>query len=214
MAARSDGEKTRRRILEAACHVFGQRGYREATNAEICRKAKANIAAINYHFGSKADLYRATWEHGAERANELYPLHGGVPESASAEERLAGVVWSLVSRRLDQKRLRYFHRIRMSEHANPTGLVDELVAKLLRGNATYVTGILHELLGAGATRDDIALCHHSLVSQCLFFVSFQPPRAVAKMSRRPVKDKGQLIGHVTRFCLAGVGAVRREIASR
>ena len=57
--ARKDGEETRRRLLEAACQVFGEKGYRDATNAEVCEKAGANIAAINYHFGSKQALLEA-----------------------------------------------------------------------------------------------------------------------------------------------------------
>lgn len=83
MRIRKDGEETRKRILCAAFQVFGERGYRDATHAEICRRAGVNTAAINYHFGSKNGLYQATWEYATSRADALYPLDGGVCADAS-----------------------------------------------------------------------------------------------------------------------------------
>src|SRR5262249_13073406 len=53
-------DDTQSRLLEAAGQVFGERGFKAATIREICDLAKANIAAVNYHFGDKAKLYKAT----------------------------------------------------------------------------------------------------------------------------------------------------------
>lgn len=49
--------KTKVRLFEAACKIFAERGYEESTVQMIAESAGANIAAINYHFGSKADLF-------------------------------------------------------------------------------------------------------------------------------------------------------------
>ena len=54
---RIDGQETRRQLLLAAGEVFAASGFRGATMADICRKAKANTAAANYHFGGKETLY-------------------------------------------------------------------------------------------------------------------------------------------------------------
>ena len=40
-------DETRRQLLEAAGVVFAERGFRDATVREICRRAGANIAAVN-----------------------------------------------------------------------------------------------------------------------------------------------------------------------
>ncbi len=53
MRVRCDGQQTRERIIDAACNVFGERGFRDATHEMICEKAEANRAAINHHFGEE-----------------------------------------------------------------------------------------------------------------------------------------------------------------
>ena len=43
-----NSEKTRAHILQAAAEIFAEKGFRAATVRQICAKADANIAAINY----------------------------------------------------------------------------------------------------------------------------------------------------------------------
>jgi AcrR family transcriptional regulator len=50
-------DETRRKLLQAAAEVIAEHGYQAATVREICTRAGANIAAVNYHFGDKLALY-------------------------------------------------------------------------------------------------------------------------------------------------------------
>ena len=50
---------TRERILKAALKLFADHGYEGASVRAIVAGAKANQAAINYHFAGKEGLYRA-----------------------------------------------------------------------------------------------------------------------------------------------------------
>jgi AcrR family transcriptional regulator len=53
------GASTRERLLKTAVEMFAQYGFAETSLREITETADANIAAINYHFGSKEGLYEA-----------------------------------------------------------------------------------------------------------------------------------------------------------
>jgi AcrR family transcriptional regulator len=54
---RSEGPQ--RRLLSAAREAFATKGYEAATIRHITEAAAVNIGAVNYHFGSKEDLYHA-----------------------------------------------------------------------------------------------------------------------------------------------------------
>ena len=47
---------TKQRILDAAEYLFAHDGYRGTSLRAITGKAKVNLAAVNYHFGSKGAL--------------------------------------------------------------------------------------------------------------------------------------------------------------
>jgi AcrR family transcriptional regulator len=69
----SHGEATRRRILSVAERLFAQRGLDAVPVRDITEAAKANTAAIHYHFGSKRKLVMAILER---RAGELADRRG------------------------------------------------------------------------------------------------------------------------------------------
>ncbi|MDO8861998.1 TetR/AcrR family transcriptional regulator [Haliea sp. E1-2-M8] len=57
------GSGTRDKLVATALDLFTRQGYAETSLSEITRTAGANIAAVNYHFGSKEDLYLAALDH-------------------------------------------------------------------------------------------------------------------------------------------------------
>ena len=98
MRTRSDGRRTRERIVLAAMDVFAERGFRDATHETIAKAAGANKALINHHFGDKKTLYREVWKRLLDLASREHPVSGGLAEGASAPERLEAHVRSLLTR--------------------------------------------------------------------------------------------------------------------
>ena len=54
--ANSEQVDTKQRILDAAEYLFAKDGYRGTSLRAITGQAKVNLAAVNYHFGSKQTL--------------------------------------------------------------------------------------------------------------------------------------------------------------
>jgi AcrR family transcriptional regulator len=98
---------TRERLLDEASKAFSESGFRNTTVAEICRRAGANIAAVNYHFGSKEELYREAWLSAHRHMLEAFPPDGGVSSDAPADERLRGRIRSLLQRALSEEGLEF-----------------------------------------------------------------------------------------------------------
>src|SRR5579859_5566475 len=91
-------DETRRQLLEAAGGVFAEVGYQNATVREICRRAGANVAAVNYHFGDKENLYGEVIRYSHQKGYEKYPPFLGVPPDAPAEKRLQAFIYSMLLR--------------------------------------------------------------------------------------------------------------------
>lgn len=66
----ADATDTKERLLDAAERLFGERGFRATSIRDIAAAARANLGAVNYHFGTKEELTRAVL------ARRLGPLNG------------------------------------------------------------------------------------------------------------------------------------------
>ncbi len=116
----SPADDTRSRLLEAAGEVFAERGFHNATIREICLKARANIAAVNYHFRDKEGLYRAVLDFTAGCALAKYPIGGGAGAEVPARERLALFIRTYLSRLLDEGRPAWHGKLIAREMMEPT----------------------------------------------------------------------------------------------
>jgi AcrR family transcriptional regulator len=68
--ATTDTRETRDRLLDEAERLFGERGIPEVSLREITSAADANIASVNYHFGSKDGLVRELFARRMGPLNE------------------------------------------------------------------------------------------------------------------------------------------------
>jgi AcrR family transcriptional regulator len=212
---RSDGVETRQRLLRAAAKIFAARGFWEATIAEICGEAKANTAAVNYHFGSKEALYVESWRYAFEKSLKAYPPDGGVAWDAPAEERLQVRILSIMRRITDPES--HSFDIVHKEMANPTGLLSEAMQESIEPLFRDFASIVRELLGEHATARHVRLCHMSIMAQCFGPLLRERRRRISPKAPRPrgfepaLEDVDTFADHVTRFSLAGIHEVRRQI---
>ena len=216
MARRKDGLATREKILEAAGAVFAERAYHEATVEEISRRAETNIAAINYHFGSKDALYAQVWRHAFDEAMKAYPPEGGLGPDAPPEDRLRGSIHSILGKTIDPGRIGHAGQILLRELVSPTEAIEQVKRDALEPMHQRMESLMRELLGPSATRQQMLLCGMSVIHQCMamgigLFLGRIPPNLRFDLPTAQLVE--MLTDHITCFSLAGIRAVRNEIES-
>ena len=205
---------TREKLLTAAGDVFIEKGFRDATVAEICARAEANVSAVNYHFGSKEALYQESLRHSFKESIKTYPLDGGVSEAAPAEERLRGQLTSTIQRIADENNKDFF--IAQMEMVNPTGLLQEVMKNELIPMRQQTLALVRELIGPEATEQEVQFCEISIISMCVHPMVMQ---RIAKRSRAGevpllIEDINAFADHVVKFALAGINTIHsKEINS-
>lgn len=201
--------ETSQRLLDAAGPVFARLGYRDATVREICQRAGVNVAAVNYHFGDKLELYTQTLARCMREGLERYPVTLGVAPQAAAEERLFAFVHSFLLRILGDGNPDWQGQLIAREMMEPTEALDRIVEELIRPLFKHLCAIVAELLGTRATPAQVILCARSIVSQCVFYHHSRP--VLQRLS--PHEGSGsehvlRLARHISAFSLAALRHVR------
>lgn len=204
------GAETRPALLEAAGRVFAQRGFHDATVREIVAAARANIAAVNYHFGDKQGLYRAVLSHAFEASESRVPAGSYVDaEGLSAEVRLGVFVRGFLAKLLDPGKPGWHARLMAREMVEPTGALESVARRFMKPVFEGLRAIVAELLGPRASAERVRLCAASIIAQCVFYENC---RAVIghlmPEQRYDESAKDRLAEHITTISLAGIRGMR------
>jgi AcrR family transcriptional regulator len=209
MAQRKDGQKTRARLLQAACKVFACKGFHQATVADICRQAGANVAAVSYYFGDKAGLYVAAWQRAFQTFSDQFPLTPPEGAATSAEAALRGQVRRLVLEFSRQDSNGEFARLYMLELARPSGLVERTWHEMVNTHRQRLQELIRAVLGPQAPEEDVLFCEMSIINQCRAFVTTRRSDLEFMMGQTLTPEVVEkMADHITRFSLGGVRAVR------
>ena len=197
---------TRRHLLEAAGEVFAEVGFRDATVREICQRAGANVAAINYHFGDKENLYAEVLRYAQGKALEKYPMLLGMAETAPPEQRLHAFILSILSRIFDKGPTSWHGRLMTREMIEPTAVLDSLIEERIRPLSDALRKIVAEILRCPMTDERVGSCAISVFSQCVFYKHCRP--VVIRLFPEHLPDDpaaiAKLAAHITRFSLVAM----------
>jgi AcrR family transcriptional regulator len=213
MAATTVAAATEQRLLEAAGAVFAEKGYRAATIREIIQRARANIAAVNYHFGDKEGLYAAVFRCAREACAERFPFvdEAAAGREASPRERLHRIVHSLLLRMLDQGRPAWQWKLMAREMMEPTGVLDEMVETTIRPDFGIVARLVSEVTGLPADDRRVRWCAGSVIGQAMFYRHAQAVvNRLHPEQRFEAKDLEELAEHITEFSYCALEGIGRE----
>jgi AcrR family transcriptional regulator len=201
---------TKQRLLESACEVFAEKGFRNATVADICEAAGANIASVNYHFGDKEHLYEAVWRHAFSQAALGHPVPAGL-SSLPPEDRLKVLIHTFVARVLDPGAGGHYARIQVREMIDPTPALDHIVRDVVIPQRKFLLEVVDQLLGGQAPAATVHLCTYSIASQCMFLGVSDPVRHILVQKQEFEKTSQQEIAdHITEVALAVIRRFRKS----
>lgn len=195
-------ERTRERLIDAAGEMFAELGFHHTTVRQICERAGANIAAVNYHFRDKTGLYTEVVRQSMHAAH-LDAVRAAFDQNAPAEE----IMRAVIKTRLESLRgldLGDWHfRIFAHELAKPTPAIDVVVNEAIRPLYLRMCKLIGSLLGLPPDHQKTRLCAQSIIGQILFYAFARPVISRLSPDMKMTAAQVDLIAdHITEFSLA------------
>lgn len=161
--SREDGDATKARIIEAAAKLFAERGYAETTSKDICERADINLAAVNYHFGSRDGLYQAVLDEVKRHMFDMEALQRLTRSNMSPQEKLTHFIDRLVETVFARNSWQV--RIWAREMVSPTGFIlwDDPANAITKFG--MIASMFSEMTGIPAESPTLHYIIHNAMSQ-------------------------------------------------
>jgi AcrR family transcriptional regulator len=205
---------TRERILDRAEALFAQKGYRAVSVREITSAAECNLAAVNYHFGNKENLYlevfRSRWVPRAIRVQESFRKSLARQGSLSEAKVVRALAQAFVDGPLsDDERLRH-SQLMTREMTKPTKAFKHVAEQVIQPFFKEVSDQLDSVLSNKVGEEQMLLNIFSIFAMVLYFNFARV--AVSRLTGRKYDStfRALLVEQITQFSLRGLGVGTME----
>jgi AcrR family transcriptional regulator len=221
MARRIDD--TRSKLIDAASELFAKRGFHATTARDIARRAGVNLAAGNYHYGSKKELYVEVLREQFATIGKTLARRGGSKPPAEVARLTRKEALALLERRiaviLDMligPPPAVHGALMQREMADPSQafpiIVEEFIRPMSEEMQQIVARLAPELSPAELRRTVL-----SIIAQAVFY-RFAMPAVLALhgLADYPRGFAANVAEHVARFSIGGIErvAARRKRGAR
>lgn len=208
-------ELTSDRILDEAEELFAQRGYHAVSIREITKAADSNLAAVNYHFGNKQNLYlevfRSRWMPRASRIQRSF--RESLKNNGNQNPKLVVQAFArafLEGPMSDEERSRHLKLI-SGELAQPTEAFELIVEQIFRPLLGNLLEDLRTVMPDTIDEKQMVLNVFSILSMVLYF-NFARPLIASFVGGKDGDDlRTRFVDHIVRFSLNGVDAGIEEV---
>lgn len=209
----ADADSTRRRILTAAERLFARDGIERTTMRAITREARTNLAAVNYHFGSKDglvkavfdDLARTTAKSRLDRLAELRARRPGRP--LSVRDTIDTFMAPYIGEE-DSRHGALLVRLILQHRATPTAVTKRIIAAHFDRLAEIFIAALAEAV-PHLDRRAASWRYYLAVGAIVFATSERTPGGrLEKISggTASAADREQLVTQLSDFLIGGMNA--------
>ncbi|HYR96512.1 MAG TPA: CerR family C-terminal domain-containing protein [Candidatus Binatus sp.] len=202
---------TKDRLLAAASQLFAERGFHGTTVRDIAGRAGVNVAAGNYHYGSKKALYLEVLRAQFAETRAILRARGasrpGADLARLSRRELVALLRARVNVMLDLLlgpppglHGTLMHREMCDPSEALPVIVDEFIGPMV-GEMREIAAHLEPRLDRGA----VERCVFSITGQALYYRFTMP--ATLRMLGVPAYPRGfaaRLARHITEFSLGGM----------
>jgi AcrR family transcriptional regulator len=209
-SVRSDGAETRLHILEVAGQLFAEKGFERVTSREICSAAGTNLAAVNYHFGSRDGLYDAVLVEAHGQIVGLDDLES-ISRSRVAPDAKIRELIMLIVRRSSATDLPWGLRVLVREFMSPSAHVNTLLKQAVLPKLGVARAMIAEFLGVPDEDPLVQRAIAFVVLPCIMLVV--APRPVLRQTLPALMaDPAALAQDMANYALAGLSSLARSRA--
>ena len=187
--------------------MFAERGFAKVTVRDICRRARANVAAVNYHFGGKLGLYQEVIRSAMREMQATTDAARDAGDRQPPEQQLRTYI-DVFMHRVVGSRDNWIHPLMMQEISDPTPAFDLVINEVIRPRLAYLFGIIAQLTGCPVDDARVARCAMSVQVQCLALLHNPMAGRINPAFERTPETLDAMADHIARFSLFGI----REIA--
>jgi TetR/AcrR family transcriptional regulator, regulator of cefoperazone and chloramphenicol sensitivity len=200
--------ETRDRLLDVAARLFAESGFNDVTVRDICQKAEANVAAVNYHFGGKQGLYEEVLRSAIRvmqtTTEEIREAGANQPPAAQLEAAIR-----IFLRRVVTTRNKWIHQLMLQEVSNPSPSFDLVLNEVIKPRMAYVRAAVAAIMGCEPADPRVGLCVMSIQAQ--MFALLNSPMAIRALSPPLTPDRvDDIARHIACFSIAGIRAVAAQ----
>ncbi|MEJ2235437.1 MAG: CerR family C-terminal domain-containing protein [Syntrophobacterales bacterium] len=207
-------ELTKERILDTAEVLFAEKGYRAVSVREITSAARCNLAAVNYHFGKKENLYlevfRSRWVPRATRIRESFMKALAGQDSLSPPKVVRALAQAFVEGPLsDEERLRH-SQLMTREMTQPTRAFELVAQEVIQPFFKDFADTLRSVQSYEVGQEQMLLNTFSIFSMVLYFNFARV--AVSRLTGREYNTafRARLVEQISQFSLQGLGVSEME----
>lgn len=208
-------KETQRRLLEAAGEVFAERGVHNTTIKQITDRAGVSIAAVNYHFRDKFELYAAVMRHLVETdAPRMLPP---APAEGSPRQRLCHFIQGLIEKILDPAERPWRPMLIWRELIQPTPSFDLTIEGFVKPLMARMEPPIRDILGPRASELRVQLTMNSIFGQCLYY--FHDAEIVRRINPKLLQlEHSEMVAtiadHITQFTLRALEGRKSTSSAR
>jgi AcrR family transcriptional regulator len=205
------GAQTRERLLDAAERLFAENGFAATSVRDITATASSNIAAVNYHFGGKHNLYHEVFRRRMaamrdQRIASIRQVQGG---ASSLEGVLYAFATAFLQPLVDRGSGRLLIELITREMLDPQ-LPRELFLAEVVGPVQEALAEAIMTVTPGLEPGPARLCVVSIVGQLLQVAHRLRRGELAPAWGAELPPLPDMVGQIVRFSAAGVRACARK----